>query len=178
MFVPPNKLLAVELRVAQRNQLLEGLVDLLDGGLPLRRRWPSCRRRQGSGLDRGQEVGNAGERRIGLAQVVLIGADVGLRLGIALQQALDALHLQGGLGILAGQLELVAGADLRFQLVQLRLVGVQLVDHLVAHGQVADARGGDAGDAGGCSMLMVASYNWISVVSRVFKVEMIFAEAW
>ena len=56
----------------------------------------------------------------------LAGADVRLHLRLALQQALDALHLHGRLGILARQLELVARADLRFQLVHLRLLGVEL----------------------------------------------------
>ena len=121
-----EQLLAVELCVAQRDQLLDGLVDLLDDGLALRSVGRRADDAEGGGLDRGQEAGNAGKGRIGLTQIVLIGADVRLKLRLPLHQALDALHLQGGERILARQLELVAGADLRFQLRHLRLVGVEL----------------------------------------------------
>ena len=75
-----EQLLAVELRVAQRDHLLDGLIDLLDDGLALRSGGRRAHGAQGGGLDRSQEIRNAGEGRIGLTQVALAGADVRLQL--------------------------------------------------------------------------------------------------
>ena len=104
--------------------------------------------------------------RVAGAEIRLGGVDVALHLGLLGHELLEPDDLGGGVGVLAGQRELVSGAQLGLELEHIGLVRVHLIQHLLLDEQIAYAGGGNADDGHG--------YNWVRVCSRVSMVLMYF----
>lgn len=91
-------------------------------------------------LCRIQQIADAGHRRVGGAEVGLIGRDVRLILQVLRDLLLQFEAVFGGRRIVARQHQALTRADLGLQPGQVDLVGVELVDQTLVHQRVADAQ--------------------------------------